>query len=244
MTQEKSIAETVMFPWCPELGTLYSSSTVVGRSGKVFQNKGSLSTPNNIKMLRAVIMDTKPRRTLEVGLAFGGSALTIATCHKEVGHTDTQSHTAIDLAQSSYWDNAADDALERAGLRCLVRTIEQPSSIALAALHEKGETFDFCYVDGSHQFEDVFVDFYFIARMLNTDGVVLFDDASDPHIAKVLNFIRRNYRDVFEEIDLTRYLHGPQQKLRRSLAHALGRVQLIGYLKKQNKNASLHFKNF
>ena len=232
------------FPWCLELDSLYSVQTIVGRSGKRFEAKGSLSTSNNIELLRSIMMDCKPIKSLEVGMGFGGSALTIASCHKALGHTDPNSHTAIDLAQSSYWDNVAVDGLQRAGLTQLVRTIEQPSANALASLSENGERFDLCYVDGSHQFEDVFVDFYFIGRMLNVGGVVLFDDSSDAHVAKVLQFIRSNFEGVFEEFDLNQYVADSKQKLRRRIGRLVGSVQLVAFSKIKDGSASLRFQKF
>ena len=176
-------------------------------------------------------------------MAFGGSSLTIASFMKSMGHNRIV-HTAIDLAQTSYWDNVADDALARAGLRDLVQVVEKPSSIALAAMLEAGERFDFCYVDGSHQFEDVFVDFYFVARMLDVNSIVLFDDSTDKHVAKVIKFIRRNYREVFDEINLSEYVTDRSRKLRRYAASLCGKVQLTGFRKREEGNASLRFQEF
>jgi predicted O-methyltransferase YrrM len=242
--QTENASNTMKFPWCPQLNTLYSIPIIVGQSGRKFENTGSLSTINNIELLRAIMLDVRPNKTLEVGLAFGGSALTIAACHRELGHSDPGCHTAIDLAQGSYWDNAAVGALQRAGLSRLVRTIEQPSATALASLHASGERYDLCYIDGSHQFEDVFVDFYFVGRMMMPRGVVLFDDSADAHVAKVLRFIRLNYKDAFDETDLSPYMADSRQKLRRRLGRVIGRVQLTGFSKKRDLNASLQFRNF
>ena len=244
MTVVDGMAGSAMFEWCPELDRLYSDRTIIGRSGKEFDNKGALSTPNNIRFLRSVMLDLGPERTLEVGLAFGGSALAIASCHRELGHSQPSVHTAIDLAQSSYWDNVAQDALERAGLSDLVRVIEQPSATALATLYARGERYDLIYIDGSHQFEDVFVDFYFVGRMINTGGVVLFDDSTDPHIAKVLRFIRRNYKSAFEEIDLAKYLSADIGKIRRRVGRLMGRLQLTSFRKLRDASASLRLRPF
>lgn len=111
--QTENASSTMKFPWCPQLNTLYSIPIIVGQSGRKFENTGSLSTTNNIELLRAIMLDVRPNKTLEVGLAFGGSALTIAACHRELGHSDPGCHTAIDLAQGSYWDNVAVSALQR-----------------------------------------------------------------------------------------------------------------------------------
>lgn len=114
----------------------------------------------------------------------------------------------------------------------------------MASLHASGERYDLCYIDGSHQFEDVFVDFYFVGRMMMPRGVVLFDDSADAHVAKVLRFIRLNYKDAFDETDLSPYMADSRQKLRRRLGRVIGRVQLTGFSKKRDSNASLQFRNF
>ncbi len=38
------------------------------------------------------------------------------------------------------------------------------------------ETYDFIYIDASHRADDTFVDAYYAAKMLKTNGVLIFDD--------------------------------------------------------------------
>jgi cephalosporin hydroxylase len=191
------------------------------------------------------MLDLAPTRTLEIGMAFGGSTLAIAASHRERGNTAPNVHTAIDLAQTSYWDNVANIHIEKAGLGELVRTIEEPSATALAHLIGEGERFDLVYVDGSHQFEDVFVDFYFASRVLNVGGVVLFDDSTDSHVAKVLRFIGSNCTDTFESFPLERYLKGGRrEQFRRKIGELLGRLQMKAFRKTKHGGASLAFVDF
>jgi methyltransferase family protein len=72
----------------------------------------------------------------------------------------------------------------------------------LPRLVEENEQFDLVYIDGSHLFEDVFIDTYYTGRLLSQGGVVAFDDCGDPHVRKVLAFLRSNLGDSFEELDL------------------------------------------
>lgn len=55
---------------------------------------------------------------------------------------------------------------------------------------EENPKFGLVYIDGSHGFEEVFSDFYFV-RYPMACGYLLFDDGSDPEVAKVLHFLRR-----------------------------------------------------
>ena len=231
--------------WPQELLDLYAGKPVAGRSGAVFEGLGSLSTRRNLHFLRAVMLVLRPIRTIEIGLALGGSALAIAATHRELGATRPDAHTAIDLAQSGHWDGVASLLLTRAGLDRLVRIIERPSSLALAALAcDPDERFDMAYVDGSHQFEDVFVDFYFLASLLRPGAIVLFDDCSDPHVAKALRFISRNRRETFEDFPLDPFLEGLRERARRRLAGWLGRRQMRAFRKRADGPADRTFVDF
>lgn len=82
---------------------------------------------------------------------------------------------------------------------------EELSSIELAMRVKGGRKFQMVYIDGSHRFEDVFTDFYFVRQLIDVDGVILFDDSSSFEVKKVIKFIRRNLPDLFEEISVSRY---------------------------------------
>ena len=184
------------FAFCPELDELIRSRRVVGRTGKVFESLGALSTPNNLHVLRALMLEQKPARTLEVGLSFGGSALTIAASHRELGHQADRQHVAIDPFQHSVWDDSGLQNVEHAGLIGFIDFRPQLSAIALADLLGQGKNFDLIYIDGSHRFDDVFVDAYFAFRLLRKDGIVLFDDCSTDDVATVPEFRKQQLGNI------------------------------------------------
>jgi predicted O-methyltransferase YrrM len=229
--------------FCPPLRNLYETRHTVGRLGKVFDDLGALSTINNLLTLRALIFELKPEHTLEIGMAFGGSALTFGQSHKDLGREPLKQHTAIDPAQSKYWDDAGRLALENASLAGYVEVIEAYSSQALPQLVEKGRRFGMAYIDGSHQFEDVLIDFVFTHEMLEVGGIILFDDSTDSQVAKVLRFIEANYDEIYAPVSLTRFRVGLGAKVKYSLASYLRRSQMRGYRKlkegRQNWNKPL-----
>lgn len=207
------------FSYCPELDRLMSvAAPLTGATGKVFKDRGACSTPNNLAFIRAFMLRHEPRRTLEVGLCFGASALAFAASHKG-------RHVALDPYQRTTWDSAGLQAIERAGLAERFELREGPSAIELAGALAAGERYDFIYVDGSHVFEDVFVDAYFCVRLLTEGGVLAFDDCTIPHVAKVLRFIRRTVRGL-TEIDLAPYR---ADALQHRVARLLGRAQLTAF---------------
>lgn len=215
--------------YCPELATLAASRRTVGRSGKVFNDMAALSTLNNLFVLRRLMEALKPERTLEIGLAFGASALVFTASHRERGGIPARQHVAIDPFQTSVWDYCGLDVIDRAGLAPYFDFRPGPSAQELAELQRTRAGFGLVYVDGSHLVEDVFVDAYFVARLLTEGGVVVFDDSTNRHVAKVLRFLRTNWRGGLKELDLAPY-RGPGRRtdLYR-IARALGRVQLTAF---------------
>lgn len=79
----------------PVLDKMLSENKTIGRSGKVFQNLSSISTLNNLKFIQQTMRERRPQRTLEVGLAFGASALVFCEEHKRLGQSPAKQHTAI-----------------------------------------------------------------------------------------------------------------------------------------------------
>ena len=212
------------FSYCPVLEEMLRTRRTVGRSGRVFEQLGALSTINNLHVLRALMLERRPARTLEVGLAFGGSALAMTATHQGMGHHGRKQHTVIDPFQDG-WDNAALSAIERAGLSGYIDFRPQLSSIALPALAAEGASFGLIYVDGSHLFEDVFLDACFGFRLLEQGGVILFDDCTIDHVAKVIGFVRANWSGWTEELDLSAY-RADGGSLRYRAARGLGKIQL------------------
>ena len=102
-------------------------------------------------------------------------------------------------------------------------------AIALPALLGTSLRVGLAYVDGSHLVEDVLVDAYFVTRLLIDGGVVAFDDCSDPHVGKVIAFLRANGGDGLAEFDLRRFRPDDGRPMRYRLARMLGRTQLTAF---------------
>ena len=214
--------------FCPELRQLMTQSSVQGRSGKTFQ-AGALSSLNNLLTLRQLMMELRPERTLEVGLSLGGSALVFASGHRDLGRAAAQQHIAIDPFQDSFWDSTGLDRLQRAGLAGFVDVRQSPSAVALPALFGTDLRVGLAYVDGSHLVEDVLVDAYFVTRLLVDGGVVAFDDCTDPHVRKVIAFLRANGGDGLAELDLRPFRPDAGRPMGYRLARMLGRTQLTAF---------------
>lgn len=228
-----------MDDFCPVLTEMLAENRTVGRSGKEFSSLGSNSTLNNLRFIQQTMQRRKPLRTLEVGLAFGASTLVFCSEHHRLGHPPVAQHVAIDPFQHRHWyDEAGVFAVERAGLGNYLDARPLSSEIVLPRLLEAGERFDFIYIDGSHLFENVFVDAFYGARLLDEGGLIAFDDSSDPHVAKAMAFIRNNLSDSLKE--------NRPNDLRSAAARLLGKKQLTTFerVKTPDREWNARFNNF
>lgn len=222
------MSEVACLDFCPELARLYAAGRTTGSSGKEF-DLGSCSTVNNLVILRNLCLTLKPSRSLEVGLASGGSCLAIASFYRETLPKPQCRHLAVDPFQTTHWEQAGMGAIQRAGLADYVEVRETFSCWQLPRMAEEGRQFDLVYIDGSHLFEDVFVDAYFVARLLSERGVVTFDDCRDPHVSKVIKFIRANLKSSLLELDLSPFRADHGKPLQYRLARLLGRTQMTAF---------------
>jgi len=220
--------------FCPVLAELLQTRRAIGRTGRVYEGLTALSTINTLHTIHQLMLRNRAMRTLEVGLSFGGSALVFCASHKELGHPPEAQHTALDPFQTTVWDSCGLMAVERAGLMGYMDFRQAYSALELPKLIEQGTQFGLIYVDGSHLFEDVFVDAYFVIRLLTEGGIAAFDDSSNPHIAKVLRFLRTSTRGALEELDLSHYRETRQERFIYSIGRRLGKVQLTAFQRSGN----------
>lgn len=142
----------------------------------------------DVAIIFNVVSALKPKRTLEIGLASGCSALTIMAASGEA------KHLAMDPLQNSLYENRGIGAIEAAGFTGKFTCLEGFSHSILPKLLEEGNVFDFCYVDANHLFDDTIVEFFYIDLMLVEGGVIVFDDCDWAAVGAVVNFIRMNRR--------------------------------------------------
>ena len=137
--------------------------------------------------LQDIIADVRPRTYVEVGLAFGFSAVYAGRALKALGRDYT--HHIIDPDQNtSGWKGIGLGNLTEEGLADSVVFHEVGSEFALPALLRAGETADMGFIDGWHTFDQTMVDFYYLNRMLAPGGVIVFDDADWPAVSKAVGY--------------------------------------------------------
>lgn len=126
----------------------------------------------------------KPDVSLEVGFAYGVSAL--FACSALDRNAKPSRHIVVDPCQSSLYEGIGQLNIERAGFDRFVELIEEPSETALPRLLLAGTRVQAAIIDGWHTFDHALVDFFYVNKMLEPGGVVIFDDVNMPAIARLL----------------------------------------------------------
>jgi predicted O-methyltransferase YrrM len=142
-------------------------------------------------ILRDTLVADGARVVIEIGLAYGSSALAIGEALCSTGGADV-AHIVIDPFQATAYHNVGWDAVKAAGLEAQTTFIGEPSSLVLARLVGDGFTADAAFVDGSHRFHEVFVDLYFLRKLVRPNGLILLDDVAWPSVATALRYFDVN----------------------------------------------------
>ncbi len=169
--------------------------------------KGISITPEEGEIIYNTIIDYKCSKTLETGLANGVSSYYI------MGATHTP-HIAIDPFQSIHFNSDGMHNIKKAGFSFhdRLRWMNEPSHTALPKLLD--QKFDFIFLDGSHLFDGVFLDFFYADLLLDEMGVIILHDPYLPAVQKVVQWIKTNktyYKDISQEgVNLKIYVKCPE----------------------------------
>jgi predicted O-methyltransferase YrrM len=170
------------------LDRVYHEGAVVDRRGERIGLSPHSVEREQGEALRDLAAAEGASQTIEVGLALGMSALFLCQAVLERGGR----HVAIDPYQEESWSGAGLRTLREAGVDDRVEVIEEESQLALPRLIQDGREFDFAFVDGDHRFEGVFLDLYFMTRLVRPGGVVVVDDMWMPAVRLAVAYVERN----------------------------------------------------
>jgi predicted O-methyltransferase YrrM len=142
-------------------------------------------------LLRDLLISEGVQTVVEVGLAYGSSALAVGEALVTVGSPHPR-HIVIDAFQQQAYSNVGWDMLCSAGLDSSASLIAAPSSIALSQLVAEGVVADAAFVDGSHRFHEVFVDLYFLRKIVRPGGLIVLDDDWAPSVRTAVRYYERH----------------------------------------------------
>jgi predicted O-methyltransferase YrrM len=89
----------------------------------------------------------------------------------------------------------------------LVEHHAEESQIALPRFLGEGRSFDLAFVDGNHRFDGVFVDLFYLGRLLRPGGIVFLDDYQLPAVTRSASFFLTNVGWRLEEVSAWGDLH-------------------------------------
>jgi predicted O-methyltransferase YrrM len=141
--------------------------------------------------LRDLLIAEGVETVVEVGLAYGSSALAIGEALVS-GGARRPLHVIIDPLQATEWSNVGWQLLRSAGLDAIARLVLQPSSMALPQLVAEPFTADAAFLDGSHRFHEVFVDLYFLRKIVRPGGIIVLDDHWWPSVRTAEHYFEVN----------------------------------------------------
>lgn len=113
-------------------------------------------------------------KALELGFYHGVSSCYMAAALKGVDGT----LTAIDLESAQALSPNIDELLERCDCRECVEVFYEPFSYnwRLMKFIKEGRSFNFCYIDGGHDWYNTGYAFFLVDKILSPGGWLLFDD--------------------------------------------------------------------
>jgi predicted O-methyltransferase YrrM len=158
------------------------------RSGGDFE-RVSLPVPD-CDVLRDLLLAEQPGTVIEIGLAYGSSALAIAEALVAAG-SDEARHVIVDAYQELF-HGCGWTAITGAGLAGRCRLVQERSQIALPRLLADGFVADAAFVDGSHIFHNVFVDLFFLRELVRPGGLMILDDCDYLSVATAVRYFEVN----------------------------------------------------
>lgn len=164
---------------------IFEAQQVTDEHDNVYPLHSAISRAEG-EFLYSLIQQNDVQRALEIGCAFGISSLYICSA---LSQKQSAKHVIIDPYQmSTPWYGVGISNLKRAGFS-FFELIQEPSEIALPALLKSEQHFDFAFIDGWHTFDHALVDFFYINRLLEVPGIVVFDDVDYPQLKKLVRYV-------------------------------------------------------
>lgn len=151
---------------------------------KIYQELADVPfmTERQAKLMYRFILEFKPKAILELGFAHGKSTCIMAAALEEIGEgkiITIDDHSAKDLTPR------IESLIEQFGFKNFISPIHSHTTYnweLMKLVHQNNETnakvnnFDFCYIDGAHNFETDSAAFFLVDLLLNRGGAILFDD--------------------------------------------------------------------
>jgi predicted O-methyltransferase YrrM len=189
------------------LDHLLRDGTAVARAdGSVHQLFPVAITAPEGEALRDWVVRECAANTIEIGLAYGISALFICEGLLTNGAADPH-HVVLDPNQETRFASCGLQFLDEAGVAPLIEYHPNASEITLPQFVAEGRRFDLAFVDGNHRFDGVFLDLIYLGRLVQKGGIIFVDDYQLRSIARAVSFCTTNLDWTIEEVSARDPLH-------------------------------------
>lgn len=189
---------------------LENSTEVRGAIDVISKNGLPYCPPEEGDLLYSLIRENRYSRCLETGFHTGSTALYMLSAVADRGG-DVVSICVDD-----------DETVERglqlvhdSGLGPRHQLIRNNSNIALPELFSAGHKFGLIFMDGWKTFDHLAFEMYLFNQMLETGGVVAFDDAYMPSVRKAIRLLKSHYG--YEEVQYNSHNQTMRLRLRQIL---------------------------
>jgi cephalosporin hydroxylase len=169
-----------------------SSGQFVARMDKTTHDIFPVSLdPDEGKSLQKLVKKENPETVIEIGLGYGFAALNVFAATNLSKKSEFRFIT-IDPSQERRFSNIGLQLLREIEVFDYVEFYSAPSELVLPRLIEAKEEANFAVVDGNHRFEHVFVDLFFLGRLLEPGSLIFLDDLQLRGIQKAVSFFVKN----------------------------------------------------
>lgn len=181
------------------LEEMFNSRTVQTSDGRTFPFHSGVSL-EQAAALQHITASEDIGTSLEIGLAYGTSALAIIEGKQARASVSEHRHIALDPHQSSSWNDIGVSNIRRAGFEDSFRFLEEYDYLALPRLVEQGTKLDFAFIDGLHTFDSTLVDAFYIDMMLRIGGILVFHDYTMPGVNRAVRWLQthRSYAPCYD----------------------------------------------
>jgi predicted O-methyltransferase YrrM len=181
----------------PTIEDVLRSGRVQTVDGRVLRGISYMHIPrDSCELLYRQVSATRATQAIEVGMALGISTLCLcdALCRNIPLQTEKRPHLVVmdPFQHSSFYRGVGLEQVRSAGFGDVVEFHERTSQAVLPELAAKEYRIQFAFIDGSHIFDHALIDFFYVDQMLETGGVIVFDDVELQSINAVVRFVLAN----------------------------------------------------
>jgi predicted O-methyltransferase YrrM len=149
--------------------------------------------------LQEWIRKEDPASVIDIGLGYGVAAINAIKALLET-RGDAFSLLTVDPYQDRRFPDLGLQFIGEVGVNNQIEFCKRPSELILPELQQQGRKFDFAIVDGTHRFEGIFIDLFYLNNLMAPSSVIFLDDYQIPGVRKAVAFFLSNMQWAMEEV--------------------------------------------